>query len=276
MRKEKLFIALSIAACALSFSGCKKREAIDLSSLHTTAAVEKETLPESTKPAEETTEESSAGGTNDGAAAFSLKTEIKKETVGNATVEYPVISNMKDSEKQKQANALLKTNALAIADVHPDQTLSVKATVESINLKRITVTYKGELKNPSSGKNERLFFANTVDLETIQNLGLGDFTDAYTMAGYIASGDCKLSDVSGNESAVKSAIVGSDKTVDYYYKKLQAADFTGGYTEDENKTPAAAWPEIFSYEKQGVVYVSLPVSSDLGGYVLIHYSPDNK
>ena len=99
---------------------------------------------------------------------------------------------------------------------------------------------------------------------------------AYTMAGYIASGDCKLSDVSGSESAVKSAIVGSDKTVDYYYKKLQAADFTGGYTEDENKTPAADWPEIFSYEKQGVVYVSLPVSSDLGGYVLIHYSPDNK
>lgn len=274
MRKERFLFAAAIAACALSFAGCKKREAIDLASLHTTEAVEKETLPQSTEPSD-APEESSADSKDNG-SNFSLKTEIKKETVGNATVEYPVVSNMKDAEKQKQANALLKSNALAIADVHPEQTLSVKAAVESINLRRITVTYKGELNNPSSTKGERIFFANTVDLETVQNLGLSDFTDAYTVAGYIASGDYKLSDVSGNESAVRSALGGSDKTVDYYYKKLQAADFTGGYTDDENKTPAASWPEIFSYEKQGVVYVSLPVPSDLGGYALIHYSPDNK
>ena len=48
MRKEKLYIAATIADCALAFTGCKKREAVDLSSLHTTAAVEKETIPETT------------------------------------------------------------------------------------------------------------------------------------------------------------------------------------------------------------------------------------
>ena len=275
MRKEKLYIAATSAVCALAFTGCKKREAVDLSSLHTTAAVEKETIPETTEaPTTAPTEESADASKNN--TNFSLKSEIKKETAGKATVEYPVVSNMKDAEKQKQVNALLRTNAMAIADVHPDQTLSVKATIEAANLKRIVVSYKGELKNPSTSKTENLFYTNTVDLETVQNMRLSDYADAYTVAGYIASGDYKLESVSANEQSVRSYINSSEKTTDYYFKKLQAADFSGGYTADENSTPAASWPEIFSYEKQGIVYVSIPLSSELGNYAIIKYSPDNK
>jgi len=275
MRKEKLYIAATIAVCALAFTGCKKREAVDLSSLHTTAAAEKETIPETTEtPTTAPTEESADASKNN--TNFSLKSEIKKETAGKATVEYPVVSNMKDTEKQKQVNALLRTNAMAIADVHPDQTLSVKATIEAANLKRIVVSYKGELKNPSTSKTENLFYTNTVDLETVQNMRLSDYADAYTVAGYIASGDYKLESVSANEQSVRSYINSSEKTTDYYFKKLQAADFSGGYTSDENSTPAASWPEIFSYEKQGIVYVSIPLSSELGNYAIIKYSPDNK
>lgn len=275
MRKEKLYIAVTIAVCALAFTGCRKREAVDLSSLHTTAAVEKETIPETTEaPSMAPSEESADASKNN--TNFSLKSEIKKETAGKATVEYPVVSNMKDAEKQKQVNALLRTNAMAIADVHPDQTLSVKATIEAANLKRIVVSYKGELKNPSTSKTENLFYTNTVDLETVQNMRLSDYADAYTVAGYITSGDYKLESVSANEQSVRSYINSSEKTTDYYFKKLQAADFSGGYTADENSAPAASWPEIFSYEKQGIVYVSIPLSSELGNYAIIKYSPDNK
>ena len=268
MKKKKLLILAAL--CALAFTGCKKKEPIDLTSLHTTAAVEKETIAETEEETEapETEADSAEKG-----SAFSLKTEIKKETVGSVTVEYPVVSSMKDAKKQETVNALLKSNALAIADVHPDEAFVIKAAVESANLKRLTVTYRGEMKNPS-GKTERLFYANTVDLETVENLGLQDLADAYTVAGYIASGDYKLTDVSGSESSIRSELNGSGRTTDYYYKLLQKADFSGGY--DENATPAAHWPEVFSYEKQGVVYISLPVSSELGSYVLIHYSPDNK
>ena len=34
-----------------------------------------------------------------------------------------------------------------------------------------------------------LFYSNTVDLKDNTNLGLGDFTDSYTMAGYVLSSD---------------------------------------------------------------------------------------
>lgn len=276
MRKEKVLIAASVAVFALAFAGCKKRETIDLSSLHTTAAVESETMPETTQPAPTEPTKESQGGNSQNGSSFSLKTEIKTETLGNATIEYPVVSSMKDAEKQKQVNALLRTNATAIADVHPDQALNVKATVEAANLKRIVVTYKGELKNPATSGTEKLFYSNTIDLETVKNMRLDDFADAYTVAGYIASGDYKLESVSGHEQTVRSYINSSEKTTDYYYKLLQAADFSGGYTEDENATPASSWPTVFSYEKQGVVYVSLPLSSELGNYAMIRYSPDNK
>ena len=60
-----------------------------------------------------------------------------------------------------------------------------------------------------------------------------------------------------------------------HYEQLKNTDFTGGYDSDPTDE-ASAWPEIFSYEKQGVVFVSLPLPANLGSYAIIHYSPDNK
>lgn len=273
MKKEK--ILLLAAMCAIAFTGCKKKDPVDLSSLHTTAAVEKETMPATESP--ETTAavtESTVSGENSG-SKFAIQSTPKTYTGENASVEYPEITNMKDVAKQKQVNELLRRNAEAVTKAYPakeGETLSVISTVEAANLKRITVTYKGELK--AGAKTTRIFFTNAIDLDTAQNLRLSDYTDAYTTAGYIASGDYKLETAAGSdETALRAYINASDKTTDYYYKKLGAADFSGGYTETET---AVTWPEVFSYEKQGVIYVSIPVSAELGDYVIIRYSPDNK
>ena len=264
MQKRKILILAVL--CAVALAGCKKRDPIDLSTLHTTEAAE----PETAAQAEETeaAETESAGAP--ASSGLSVEASITSETSGNASIEYPVLSNMKDSEKQDQINATLKANAMAAADAWPGN-LTIRATVESVNLRRITVTYRGSVTE--NGKTERVFFANTVDLETAENLRLTDLTDAYTLAGYISSGDYKLSELTGDEAVVRSELGASGRTTEYYYGLLQNADFSGGYTEDSD---SVSWPEIFSFEKGGVVYVSLPVSSEAGDYVLIHYSPDNK
>lgn len=280
MRKQKrLFVAITL--CAIVFTGCKKKEPVDLTSLHTTAAVEKETLPESTEAlsTEASQEDNASDSSQESASKFSLKTTMKSATENNVTVEYPEISNMKDTEKQKQVNAVLKGNALAAAhayEVKDGQTLALKASIESANLKRITVTYKGEIKGAGASDTTRVFFSNAIDLETANNLRLSDYTDAYTVAGYIASGDYKLESTSGaDENAIRAYINASDKTTDYYFKKLSGADFSGGYSDAESDA-APSWPEYFSYEKQGAIYISIPVSKELGGYVIVRYSPDNK
>ncbi len=265
---------LTLAAfCALTFTGCKKKEPVDMSSLHTTAAAEKETMAtaeqkETTAPAAESESEKAQSG-------YNLTTEIKKESIGSSSVEYPVISSMKDEALQEKVNALLKANATAAASLEPDHIVNIAATVESINLKRITVTYRGDKSKADGSAKERIFFSNTVDLETASNLGLRDFTDPYTLAGYIASGDYKLSDTDGKEDEIRAYLNGTNKTTNYYYEQLKNTDFTGGYDSDPTDE-ASAWPEIFSYEKQGVVFVSLPLPANLGSYAIIHYSPDNK
>lgn len=266
MRYKKKTAALLVLAaiCALNVVGCKKKEPVDLSSLHSTAAA-KETMADTKAETTAAVVESEAKP----AQNSSLNTELIKETIGKAVITYPAISNMKDTGLQEKANALLKANAGFIANIHADQEITIQAEVAALNLRRITVLYTGETK-----EGERIFFSNTVDLESIQNLGLRDFADPYTVAGYIASGEYKLSDIKGKESEIRSYLNQSDKTVEYYYSLLKHADFQGSFDGDAEDLQEL--PSVFSYEKQGVVYTSIPVSKELGSYVLIHYSPDNK
>lgn len=274
MRKQSLFIIAAI--CIFAFAGCKKKETIDLASLHTTAAVSKEALPiqeETRQSSAEQTEAPTEQANSD--SKYSLKTEIRSYNIGNTTVEYPEVSNMKDAEKEKQVNELLRHNALGVIDAlkitESALPVTVKATIESANLKRIVVSY--------TSSSPRIFYTNTIDLDAVKNLRLSDYTDAYTAAGYVASGDYKLESTSGaDETAIREYISQSGRNTDYYYKKLADADFSGGYSDTMavTKFSADTWPELFSYEKQGVVYFSLPVSAELGDYVIVRYSPDNK
>lgn len=276
MRKQTVIVTVLI--CAAALGGCKKKDTVDLSSIHTTAAVETQSLPPETAPPAESS--ASASG-NEESGQYSFKTDIKTYTDGNASVQYPLISNLADTDMEQKVNDLLKHNAVGIIDAHPlssGESLTVQASVISANLKRITVAYKGEIKDSSATNVTPIFYSNTVDLETAANLGLKDFADAYTIAGYIASGDYKLESVHKDEAAVRSYINGSSRNLDYYYKGLSGADFTGGYKKDGSLEAftAKTWPRYFSYEKYGVVYVSVPVPKDLGGYALIKYTPDDK
>ena len=36
------------------------------------------------------------------------------------------------------------------------------------------------------------------------------------------------------------------------------------------------WPESFSYERQGTIYLSMPVPHALGDYVIVSFVPETK
>lgn len=279
MRKQTVIVTVLILSAALG--GCKKREAVDLSSIHTTAAVETQSLPPETEQLTEGSTKDDQEQLKETSSQYSLKTDIKTYTEGSASVQYPLISNMKDTGTEQKLNELLKHNAIGVIDACPlakGESLTVQASIEAANLKRITVVYTGERKGGSASDVTPIFYSNTVDVDTLHNLGLKDFADAYTVAGYIASGDYELASKNGDEAAVRSYINGSKRNLDYYYKGLSSADFTGGYQKDGSlkKFTDKTWPKYFSYEKYGAVYVSVPVTKELGGYALIKYTPDNK
>ena len=247
--------AVVIGGIAIGLLLSKTPEKADLSTIHTEAATEapKETLPAATQAPE--TEETTEGQED---AASSVSASIETYTSGKVSIQYPAVDQMDDASKKDKINELLKTNALSFIKANDideaNDTLDIKCKV-------ISVSAKG------AAHPVNLFYSNTVNLLQAQNLGLDDFTDAYTMAGYVLSDDVKFSGIS---SDVEAQVLSyrSSMDLDSLTAVFNSADFP--------LSSETQWPESFSYEKQGTIYFSLPVPHALGDYVLVAFDPTTK
>lgn len=260
--------AVVIGGAAIGLVLSQTPQKADLSTIHTEASAEAE--PETMAPTTEAASEAAATPEHKGTAS-SIAADIKTYTSGNISIQYPVIHMTDDPKKQEQVNALLKSNALSVIKAHgidnTKDTLSVKCKVISVDRKRLTATYTGSLTADGAANPLNLFYSNTVNLLQIQDLGMDDFSDAYTMAGYVLSDDVKFSGIS---SDVETEVLKyrSAWDIDTLSRILGGADFP---LDSETQ-----WPESFSYEKQGTIYFSIPVPHSLGDYVLVSFDPSTK
>ena len=260
--------AVVIGGVAIGLLLSKTPEKADLSTIHTEAATEapKETLPAATQAPE--TEETTEGQED---AASSVSASIETYTSGKVSIQYPAVDQMDDTSKKDKINELLKTNALSFIKANDideaNDTLDIKCKVISVDRKRLTATYTGTLSAKGAAHPVNLFYSNTVNLLQAQNLGLDDFTDASTMAGYVLSDDVKFSGIS---SDVEAQVLSyrSSMDLDSLTAVFNSADFP--------LSSETQWPESFSYEKQGTIYFSLPVPHALGDYVLVAFDPTTK
>ncbi len=269
MKRFTIIPALMLAgSCLLSgCSGCSKEANVDLSSAHTTAAVET-MAPTTAQPSEEETETSTAVSEESAAASVSASTETY--TSGNISIQYPVVSSMDDEEKEKKVNELLKSNALSFLKAQgvdeKKDTLSIKCKIVSADRRRITAVYTGQLNASGAAHPISVFFTNTVDLNKGTDIGFSTYADPYTMAGYVMSEDCQFDGLSAeNTKAAKEYIAA--QSIDYYHKLFESADFP---LED------GKFPESFSYEKQGEIYFSIPMPHAMGDYAIVKFTPDTK
>ena len=260
--------AVVIGGIAIGLLLSKTPEKADLSTIHTEAPTEAptETLPPATQAPE--TEESQE---NQEGAVSSVSASIETYTSGKVTIQYPVVDQMDDASKKDRINELLKANALSVIKANDideaSDTLDIKCKVISADRKRLTATYTGLLTAKGAAHPVNMFYSNTVNLLQVQNLGLDDFTDAYTMAGYVLSDDVKFSGIS---SDVEAEVLSyrSSLDLDSLTAVFNSADFP--------LSSESQWPESFSYEKQGTIYFSLPVPHALGDYVLVAFDPATK
>lgn len=280
-------LPITVLALALTSSvlvtGCKKdgREKIDLSSIHTTAAAETmapETSPAATEAitiAPETTTaakkpaSTSGGKTGAASAAKNIATTLHTYTSGKVSIEYPSVVNMEDSAKAASIDALMKENALSILNAYgiddTQDTLTVQCKVLSADRNRITVTYTGTYAAKDAAYPVSLFYSNTIDIDTVDNIGFRRFADPYTMAGYVLSGDCIFYGVTP-EVATELMKIKNDTSMEAYTDLFNQADFPFSGT----------FPESFSYEHEGTIFFSIPVPHALGDYALVAYTPDTK
>lgn len=241
----------------------------DLSTIHTQE--EATSVPEATEPA--TVEESSSVQESETVKEGTTGISVQLETYssGNISIQYPVVSQMNDSAKQDNVNELLKTNALSIIQANDldetADTLTVKCEVISADRKRLTAVYKGDRMSNGAAYPVSVFYTNTVDLNQVRNLGLSDYTDGYTMAGYVLSDDVEFVGITQDQ---KEAFLEyrDSLDLDILTEVFNGADF-----------PLASdtvWPESFSYENHGTICFSVPVPHALGDYVIVAFDPSTK
>ena len=270
MNKKVLYTLIGIAAAgtigAVAIAGSsKKHEEIDLSS-HTQAVVKAETVP-STTPAPTKAPETMAAPETKAVESVQATLETYKE--GKIEISYPVVSGLSDTAKQDELNGKLKNNALAIIKAYDlessDASMKIKCKVITINRQEICVTYEGDCMLPEGAHPTNIFYTNTIDINSLEDLGFTDFADPVFMAGYVMSNDLKLKN--GDTTQLKAFKENRESLgQDYFTKYFKAADFpfTGEF------------PECFSYAKDGNIYFSLPVPHAAGDYVIAVYSTESK
>lgn len=269
MRKiaKKIYPLLLLAAVSALAAGCgKKKEEVDLRSVMTTA---QETVEGESTSVSATLASAEESQTETIPALAIQDTAFTQDKI---TISYPKLSGMEDSAKESRINALIAQNATAIAKAQgwgPDTEASIGYKIVSQSKSRIGIVYSGTKTDANGSAN--IFYTNTIDLNSGKDLGLSDFTDPYTMAGYVLSDDVILSDAFASQSA---AFMDTRKnnTLEEYTALFKDADFPIVKPEDSNE----GFPSSFSYEAGGDIFFSVPVSHDQGDYVVVKYSPDTK
>ncbi|RHV63083.1 hypothetical protein DXB18_14470 [Clostridium sp. OM02-18AC] len=283
--KYTMTITLLALATACLATGCKKKhDKIDLSGSQAAESTV-QTAPAATTASEENSSENqtaqeitiepaiehAAGqsqGTSAGGSATASSLSVKTETYqnGNVSIQYPVIS---DSSVNAEINAHLKENALSILKAYEidetKDTVTITCKILSATKNRITVRYEGDCAGPDSMHPTAVFYTNTVNLSSGADIGLSKLVDPSTLAAYVLSDDCTFPEADAEiAAAAKEFLASMDQA--YYTDLFQHADFPYSGT----------FPECFSYEFEGSVYVSLPVAHAIGDYILAVYTPENK
>ena len=283
MKKNRLYALAAIALLAsLSVTGCRQREKIDISTLHTESAEETAPEKETMEAMEETTaaETKEAEDSKDASSALSVQAKTATFKDGKISIEYPVLSNLRDSGIEKKVNEKILEIAkspVAYHELDKDKdTVEVKYNMIALEKGKAVMVFKGSSMSEGAAHPMELYYTASFDLETGKLKRLSDYADPYTLAGYLVSDDCKVifPDFAVAETLdyVKGGVTGTAEdqqtAIDEWTEVLKEGDFN----ENDMKT----FPSVFSYENQGNIYFTIPLPHVLGEYAVISFTPDTK
>lgn len=276
-----LYTLLLAIAGSVMITGCRnKSEKIDSTNAgtantetmaDTTAADESIVIPESgTSESGSDAADTADGGTGSQTPAQNTSTRMNTYTSGNISIQYPSIINLNDENKTTAIDTLIRDNALSLIEalqIDPAKdTLEITCNVLSADKARITITYEGYLNTAGAAHPVNLFYSNTIDVAKADNIGFSRYADPYTMAGYVMSDDCLFLDKTPQQTEEIRSHLHSEGTLNSFTQMFNNADFP--FTAD--------FPSSFSYEHEGTIFFSVPVTHALGDYVIVMYTPENK
>lgn len=120
------------------------------------------------------------------------------------------------------------------------------------------------VRNDASTIDQKIFYTNTIDLRTGLDLRLSDYvSDLNDLAKYIRSSDVEFENI---ESSSRKEVR------DYINKTVQSKLAENLKEADFKNEGVKSWPKVFSYKgTDGIVYISVRLSSKLGNYAIVKY-----
>ena len=292
-KMKKLLLYLTILALPVISAGCKSKDTSDLKSIMTTEAngamsptttaaegANGAMSPTTIAPTSDSKESSSLAETkSDKTTTAEKKSSSKSSVTENAqsyskdksTISYPKLSGI-DSKIESSVNKAIEDNAKLALDSFASSagsTVELKYNVKNQSRNRMSIVYTGTLKSVNESK--KIIFTNNINLDTGESIGLTDFADPLTIANYILSDDVELENAT-NAQAAGFAEYKKTLSVDTLKALLDDADFPLIKKNDVNE----GFPKLFSYESGGDIFIAIPLSHELGDYVLVKYSPSTK
>ena len=291
-KMKKLLLYLTILALPVISAGCKSKDTSDLKSIMTTEAngamsptttaaegANGAMSPTTIAPTSDSKESSSAETKSGKTTTAEKKSSSKSSVTENAQsyskdkskISYPKLNGI-DSKIESSVNKAIEDNAKLALDSftsNAGSTAELKYNVKNQSRNRMSIVYTGTLKTGNESK--KIIFTNNINLDTGESIGLTDFADPLTIANYILSDDVELENAT-NSQAAGFAEYKKNLTVDTLKALLEDADFPLIKKNDVNE----GFPKLFSYESGGDIFISIPLSHELGDYVLVKYSPSTK
>ena len=292
-KMKKLLLYLTILALPVISAGCKSKDTSDLKSIMTTEAngamsptttaaegANGAMSPTTIAPTSDSKESTSLAETKSGKTNGTEKKASSKSSVtenaqsyskDKSKISYPKLSGI-DSKIESSVNKAISDNAKLALDSFASSagsTVELKYNVKNQSRNRMSIVYTGTLK--SGNESKKIIFTNNINLDTGESIGLTDFADPLTIANYILSDDVELENAT-NSQAAGFAEYKKNLTIDTLKALLEDADFPLIKKNDVNE----GFPKLFSYESGGDIFISIPLSHELGDYVLVKYSPSTK
>lgn len=292
-KMKKLLLYLTILALPVIIAGCKSKDTSDLKSIMTTEAngamsptttavggANGAMSPTTIAPTSDSKESTSLAETKSGKTTTAEKKSSSKSSVtenaqsyskDKSKISYPKLSGI-DSKIESSVNKAIEDNAKLALDSftsNSGSTAELKYNVKNQSRNRMSIVYTGTLKTGNESK--KVIFTNNINLDTGESIGLTDFADPLTIANYILSDDVELENAT-NTQAAGFAEYKKNLTVDTLKALLEDADFPLIKKNDVNE----GFPKLFSYESGGDIFIAMPLSHELGDYVLVKYSPSTK
>ena len=284
-KMKKLLLYLTILALPVIIAGCKSKDTSDLKSIMTTEANGAEGAngamsPTTIAPTSDSKESTSLAETKSGKTTTADKKSSSKSSVtenaqsyskDKSKISYPKLNGI-DSKIESSVNKAIEDNAKLALDSftsNAGSTAELKYNVKNQSRNRMSIVYTGTLETGNESK--KIIFTNNINLDTGESIGLTDFADPLTIANYILSDDVELENATNTQAAGFSEYK-KNLTVDTLKALLEDADFPLIKKNDVNE----GFPKLFSYESGGDIYIAIPLSHELGDYVLVKYSPSTK